>query len=1680
MKKKLFGFFRTNREGLALISVLGVVTLATILILALFSVSDAEFKSARNYADGAMARQLADNTVNLVISQIQAAATGVGVPNGGQGGSIWASQPGGVRVYQSDGEFVVGRKLYSATEMVVNGFAAQAELEFSRSAPPEAWDESPSAWVDLNEPIVRTVGGASRTYFPIVDPRAAMPLPNSSIQAIEGFSYSGNLPFLQGRINGVVDTGNLDDLRVPMPVEWLYVLKDGSMGTMEAGGGGNGLWTGVAGAGLPSLQNPIVGRVGFWTDDESCRVNINTAGEPGFYATPTVFHGRDWNWANSQPVLFEYQRYPGHPATVALSSVLHPNPTHSYNDYDADSYPTFPPSYRDLKDLLTGIAPKLAAGGSGDGTLSFAPDEFSSNVSPEADKLWDAAKPSLYEHPFVSVDEMIFKNIQGANGRERMYANSPSAGDLISPESLERARFFLTAQSRAPEINMYGYPRVAIWPVPDESLGANFRTVYDSSIAYAGSLGSAANAYYFRRRDANSGLVDIGADSQVANSGLLRNGLLMTYLDKMIATTGIMMPGGVAGRGNFGEKYGQDSKQILVQIFDYIRITNLFDSFLDEKYVKDRGGKRDFWDDVSPVETGGKLISLPAQQSRLWKERPAEFSYYTYTAPRFDTIRRVDDLGANIPTAYRKDYVNERVTTGMYPGHGQVRPIEWNVEGTTYRGFGRFPTISEIALHFICTADGKNGPGSFVAKPPANGETPNWSGGKSAKKIDPNIENRRVPKTRETDTGSVDDFWYSNIPPYPSYDHFIKWGCSFGDGGDDTNAPDSWTKHPGYNPKNWNTTLDTITDDVTGEKVGVELKEDEKRIQIALQIEMFVPAVGYTKYAPDFTIKLDEAALANLKVKDANGNWLPIFSVTEPQVIQSTVNYMGSALGEHQGSTNISPVGGSYGSTPFMAGRVSKGIGEVPADSGYQTASSSDEHSAMLNFPLVSNYFTVKRDKPIEFSNEGERSLRIDIYASHETRSGKNSTPTQSVYVKFPSGNTPTPKLVVYSTEKRKYFDSSGGLVQRDATHAPRWWSFNAGGALNRYEGSPRYADNKVFWRSRGARVDPHTLNIGVDGDTRGRFQSLTHVSTTSSDPNNQWATVNATIPMSSLIYGYSPLPNFQGVKSRPEDLPQEDTFQDQQGTMGAYGFYGSDSLRSIMPTHGDYRLLAARKVVPASVWKEHRVWLENPNNLFAHSLSGTAGPDNGFDTGAKPTEAITQQWAHYRMVQGAWYPANQVPDTRMTADASKISTESGDFDNGPGDVRDGPYINKADDGNLSVGQLWYPATNSFAVTRNAYFISTYLQFPSRGSFFTPNRMISSPGIFGSLPTGVYGSQAPADDSFDKENGVPWRTLLFRPDTTISGRQPHKGAHTLSPADHYMLDFFWMPVILPYAISDSFSTAGKINLNYHMLGFSHIKRATALHAAMKGELLTAFSHADVNPTAIGAPGPNKTIIYKTAKSGGDLTAKSALGMWGSGDPMDWHRKINIDATLRQLESRFYFEVANSGVGTFNGLLRTPSQLCELHLVPMPSRGTVPRPEGALETLDKSSNTASIVNEMSTFWEYNNITGDNTRERPYANLYQKFTTRSNTFRTYFISQTIKKARSVSPTEFDSQKDSVTAEYRGSALIERYLPFTASEAGTVLFKDYADGSNPFGKPSLEFDYRYRVLEMKQFSP
>jgi len=109
------------------------------------------------------------------------------------------------------------------------------------------------------------------------------------------------------------------------------------------------------------------------------------------------------------------------------------------------------------------------------------------------------------------------------------------------------------------------------------------------------------------------------------------------------------------------------------------------------------------------------------------------------------------------------------------------------------------------------------------------------------------------------------------------------------------------------------------------------------------------------------------------------------------------------------------------------------------------------------------------------------------------------------------------------------------------------------------------------------------------------------------------------------------------------------------------------------------------------------------------------------------------------------------------------------------------------------------------------------------GSYFTPNRVIPSAVMLGSLPTGVKG-----------EHG--WQTLLFRP-----SKAGHPGL--ASPPDYLLLDLFTMPVVEPYAISEPLSTAGRVNMNYQILPYTYINRSTAVQAVLRSEQMMALDNA---------------------------------------------------------------------------------------------------------------------------------------------------------------------------------------------------------------------------------------------
>jgi uncharacterized protein (TIGR02600 family) len=246
-----------------------------------------------------------------------------------------------------------------------------------------------------------------------------------------------------------------------------------------------------------------------------------------------------------------------------------------------------------------------------------------------------------------------------------------------------------------------------------------------------------------------------------------------------------------------------------------------------------------------------------------------------------------------------------------------------------------------------------------------------------------------------------------------------------------------------------------------------------------------------------------------------------------------------------------------------------------------------------------------------------------------------------------------------------------------------------------------------------------------------------------------------------------------------------------------------------------------------------------------------------------------------------------------------------------------------------------------------------------------------------------------------------------------------------------MLDLFTIPVVEPYAISEPFSTAGKINMNHLLAPFSYangeggnnpnsvnkrsyIRRDTALRGVLKSVKMM------VVPTNEQQAGHMEEATNSTTKM---------------------HYDINADLTLGAMEQRMR---ASDG-----GLFRAASEICDVDL----------HPNGI------------TVGDWGRFWDVDYaLSGDDMRERPYAHIYPKLTTRSNVFNVHMRCQAIKKAPNTPPGEFIEGRDQIVGEYRGSSIIERFV-----DPNDPKLRDYdAD------RESIDDYYRFRVVSTKQFAP
>ena len=1848
--------FQRRNKGIALVIVISVIAVLTVLTVAMLSLADTERRTAAKFSEGETAAMFADTAVNIVMSQIWDGTNQQLAPR-----TIWASQPGAVRKYDGTGRFIAGYKLYSSDQMIVQG----SENQMVTDTPDIQWQSKSGVWVDLNEPVIRpnpqspNNPSASTIVFPILDPRAFVSSdlnPNGQISPrlpdVEGFTY------MPVTAMGVVSAQNAADpnARLPMPVKWIYVLQDGSLGSASAAGSGTSVnWVGSV---SPTVSNPIVARIAFWTDDESCKININTAGEPTPWYTPTVNYDLDMQWAASPPTRFEYQRYPGHPATVALSSVLVPNvDLDSYGLYLTDNKqvslpsqpaPTGTISIQSIKERIYSIMPKMNSGGSIEGSIPFwyftdVNQSLNSNSGSTVGNIIDIAS-GLRKPLFASVDDMIFSQ-QLSSGGFRLGQDNvtmPSTPNIgLFPYSQQVSTYyntmlfmarlggFLTAHSHSPELNMFGMPRVAMWPIADDYISnvigrggqsSQYRTAFDNMIAYASSNGPSLSGqyayntytYFFRRANPNSVTYDV--------SSIPRNQLLLNYLFQLTAGNFTMPSGGASSR-NYANKYGpQGTAQILAEIFDYIRCTNLYDGVL--------APTRDtvITDPNLAINNGGAIKRTDAQ---TFAERDQIIKNPTYglayTAPR----------AAIIPT-----YSSKAISGTAFPGQGQVLPIHATIGGAQVRGLGRFPTITEVTFHFIATADGSPDPNSwrpYYSSKNAQGQqiwmhVPNtanplsptynsptgvqtvgaWSGGRSALKIN---TAKSIPRSAASQTAPIQgdphkdqdnqetvySVYYSNFPYVNAAD---KSGVTnlfntyFGTASPSSTSMNQPLYHPGFTPANWNSTL----------QVNTPLTSTQRRIQGMLGLEFTVVNSGWVGIYSDFCVTVSGLSQISIVQGTATQRLFP-------QGIDTLIWHANRSLFDGYdcraavGSAGPFNMVDGRGARPYMlqlgsgdtsgkqvwvkdqayGGQNTGGPSSYPSinDTGYNWGTS---------FDLVTDFLTVNSNAPMAFSTTGGNGLVFKIYGGHMP---SQDTLVQTVTVPLPQNlYLPVPQLVVLSAPWVQWTDSRGNVNNVYATEAPHWWGFNYSGVLGRFSGSQ--------YQLSGTTVTGSATPVLGNGSVLGRFYS-----------NETGSGTLGEVPgYGGLIWAYDgggaqlitpgvAQPGASTTITNPyptqNDFASTGTWSGAPGPGGngqvsgkGYLFgpgatrpFGQDVFFSLVPVIGDARVLAARDVGPND-WELHAgfrkvdisaggvvnpQWCSIPNqpsyaaggatarqmwtaggtgecSFVHHELEryNVSGYDPGFSTGEPSKSGSAPQNIGYRLVYAATYnqsittsagttTANTIPDVPgfNSTSASPIHNSApttpydaqhyGDFDNGIGGLRDGPWINKPDEGSTSVNYVPKPnapGQTIYAIT--AYFDANWLDAEAGEQYMTPNRQISSPGMLGSLPTGVFGNNLPKGSLTGAGTlGVPWRTLLFHAysnnPNNLNSEQFHPGSPQylggVDPADHYFMDLFWMPVVEPYAISEPLATAGKINMNYQMVPFNtYIRRATGMHAVFKGEYIGAYPTADASFYKENPPDATATWVLYPLPSAGITYAYSKFSAYGasgstrtvavpSGPVKLWYRRIEAgptpgvkgsalnyaqatQGTLSQFDARFEFDASTVGSqyvpGQAMGLFRTASQICEVFLLPKKIPGNTPPPnlvasapltitEALTDGSDANVTTPYRPADMSNFYAVRGVTGDNVKERPYANIYQKITTQSNTYRVHYRVQTIRKARSTAPGVFDSTKDSVTSDYRGSSLIERRIN------PNVVNVDYAQ--NPNATPMSQF-YSFRVLESKRFQP
>ncbi|MGY8687133.1 MAG: Verru_Chthon cassette protein A, partial [Verrucomicrobiales bacterium] len=571
-----------KQRGVALVTVMSILSVLTVLSVAIISLAGNELRSARSYSDSVRTRQLSEYVTSLVIGQIrEATRTDKKVGGGLFGGgaiALWASQPGMIRTFADEGELLTAFKLYSSTKMTMED---EREIVLEEESIRE-WEQSPERFVDLNAPSIayNTKGQETNRYFPILDPRA------KTLDKVEAFDFDAFPGVREGK-------------RLPMPVEWIYVLKDGKMGNVDS----SGKFISSDPTAQADVTNPISARIAFWADDETCKINVNTAAEGIPWDKPKANTDLAKLWSQYQPVIHEVQRYPGHPATTCLSALFFPG---KYVGAEGANEL----SKNELRAILE-ITPKVEWGGTEDGQ-----QKGTKRLEYDSDRL------------YASVDDIVF-NIKREDNK---------FVDLLPDglERFERAKGFMTVRSQGPELNIHGRPRISLWAFHVNDNPKN-RTTLDDTIEFCTSLGDRGQyKFFFQRRDATSRHHEFYNQGKPGRSNVDLYMYLMAQVYKKVPSYGKSMAQKYGAKkkapfkpAHYTDKneYKLDHFAIALQMFDYMRQVNIHDGNLAEPYADFKAGSNSGFGQISGINLIGRKLQSDggsSEQSSNWHKSTLE------------------------------------------------------------------------------------------------------------------------------------------------------------------------------------------------------------------------------------------------------------------------------------------------------------------------------------------------------------------------------------------------------------------------------------------------------------------------------------------------------------------------------------------------------------------------------------------------------------------------------------------------------------------------------------------------------------------------------------------------------------------------------------------------------------------------------------------------------------------------------------------------------------------------------------------------------------------------------------------------------------------------------------------------------------------------------------------------